>query len=97
MKNQSWRDKAKPHIRALDRAAEAARDPGPGASNRPGFDLGGAVGDVKPDDDPPRGARRDASDRQREASDSHIKVEGEANRRTGKSAVAGVLNWLRGK
>lgn len=26
----------------------AARDPRPGAKNRPGFDLGGAVGDEKP-------------------------------------------------
>lgn len=26
----------------------AARDPRPGATNRPGFDLGGAVGEEKP-------------------------------------------------
>ncbi len=30
------------------RKAVAARDPEPGAKNRPGFDLGGAVGDAKP-------------------------------------------------
>jgi hypothetical protein len=34
--------------RRSDRAAIAARDPAPRAVNRPGFDLGGAVGDAKP-------------------------------------------------
>lgn len=48
MKKKS-RSQAKSNPRPRSsRAARAARDPGQRAGNRPGFDLGGAVGDAKP-------------------------------------------------
>ncbi len=43
------RRRAQPKVPAVHPDPEvAAREPGPGARNRPGFDLGGAVGDDKP-------------------------------------------------
>jgi hypothetical protein len=44
-----------PRAAKADRAAVAARDPAPGSRNRPGFDLGGAVGDAKPERRNPMG------------------------------------------
>jgi len=92
MTKQSRRDGSKPEVRteAPDRATAAARDPGSGAKNRPGFDLGGAVGNAKPDDkDHARNSTMQGKD----------VVKKEAIRATGKvrSAVAGVRNWLRRK
>lgn len=48
MNKKSRSQAKKPPRRGSGRAATAARDPDQRASNRPGFDLGGAVGDTKP-------------------------------------------------
>lgn len=69
-----------------DRAAAAARDPGPGSKNRPGFDLGGAIGESDPRNSPPH--NQDAVE--------HESSNAGTRKTTGKSAVAGVRNWLRG-
>jgi hypothetical protein len=50
MKEKTSRGRGqKARIKKSSRAKVAARDPAPGSKNRPGFDLGGAVGDAKPD------------------------------------------------
>ncbi len=85
-KSLRYRNKPKGRIKKPDPATDAARDPQPGATNRPGFDLGGAVGDAKPDDKSPTLQARDT-------------VRGKPARATSamRSAVGGVRNWLRGK
>jgi uncharacterized protein YjbJ (UPF0337 family) len=107
MSRKSRRDHSNSKIRKAepDRATAAARDPAPGARNRPGFDLGGAVGDVKPDDR----NQTEASAVQaksvvtarhgKETGASECEAETRAEKARGKmrSAVAGVRNWLRGR
>ena len=91
MKKKSLRDRNKPKGgKKPDRATVAARDPQPGARNRPGFDLGGTVGDAKPDD------KRSVKSPTVPARDA---LSGKSARATGgmRSALAGVRNWLRGK
>ena len=89
MKKKRDRNKPKGGKKAK-RATVAARDPRAGARNRPGFDLGGAVGDAKPDD------KRSVKRPTEPARDA---VSGKPAKATGamRSAVAGVRNWLRGK
>ena len=95
----------RPSSRGRRNPDQAARDPGPGASNRPGFDLDGAVGDAKPDDSDqtksftvptPEVVKQAASkvtDGVRHA-ESKRKAGGTGK---SKSAVAGVRDWLRNK
>jgi hypothetical protein len=104
-RSQQNHSKSESQTMQTDRAAIAARDPGPGAKNRPGFDLGGAVGDAKPDDksriENSTVQAQDAVEEQasRLTSGSQSKAEGKIDRKPGKmrSAVAGVKNWLRRK
>ena len=82
-------DRSKPEVRteAPDRGTVAARDPGSGAKNRPGFDLGGAVGDAKPDyKDHVRNSTMQGQDAVKKGATGKVR-----------SAVAGVRNWLRRK
>ena len=91
MNKKSSRDRNKPKDgKNAKRATVAARDPRAGARNRPGFDLGGAVGDARPDD------KRSVKSPTEPARDA---VSGKPAKATGamRSAVAGVRNWLRGK
>lgn len=71
-------------------ATVAARDPKPGAVNRPGFDLGGATGDAKPNDK--NSAKRSTAKAHDVATDTLDRMSGKV-----RSAFAGVRNWLRGK
>ncbi|WP_291862302.1 hypothetical protein [Bradyrhizobium sp.] len=89
MTKQPRQPSGKPKVRteAPDRAAAAARDPDSGAKNRPGFDLGGAVGDAKPDQ---RDHARNSTIQGRDA--AGIRATGKVQ-----SAIAGVKNWLRRK
>jgi uncharacterized protein YjbJ (UPF0337 family) len=99
------RNKPKGQTAKPDRAAAVARDPAPGATNRPGFDLGGAVGDAKPDHKHRiERAPVQAQDAVKEgagkvAGDARLEAEGRPRKAAGKmrSAVAGVRNWLRGR
>jgi hypothetical protein len=81
-------NKSKGRPRQPDRAAVAARDPGPGSKNRPGFDLGGATGESDP-----RNPTAQVQDAVEGASRNTVR----GHKATGKmkSAVAGVRNWLR--
>ena len=58
-KPSQYRNKPKGRIKKPDPATEAARDPQHRATNRAGFDLGGAVGDAKPDEQSPTLQARD--------------------------------------
>ncbi len=82
------------------RAAVAARDPKPGATNRPGFDLGGAVSDAKPEHRTKREPERsqDIVKPGQMTGDAQPEAERKPHKASKKrSAVAGVRNWLRGK
>jgi hypothetical protein len=72
----------------------AARDPEQGARNRPGFDLGGAVGDAKPRDH----SRADSSRVSKATGDLRNPAKsGSGRARKTKSAVAGARDWIRRK
>ena len=79
-----------------NRATVAARDPKPGAVNRPGFDLGGATGEAKPDDE---NHIQSSTMRGHDAVNDKARKPAGADRVAAKmqSAVAGVRNWLRRK
>ena len=105
MNEGSVRDRDHRQAQIKKPARVAARDPALGAKNRPGFDLGGAVGDAKPDDknrtnsstEQARSARK--KEARNVAGDARIKAKGKADYAAGRvrSAVTGVRNWLRGK
>lgn len=82
----------------------AARDPKPGARNRPGFDLGGATGDAKPDSQQRINSTVQPQDSlkkegEKAPGDAQFKAKDKVYNATGKvrSAVAGVRNWLRNR
>ena len=95
-------------ISKSERARVAARDPEPKAKNRPGFDLGGAVGDAKPDDkNRVKKSTMQSQDAVKKKAGralgvAKIETQGRTSNAPDKkgkvrSAVAGVRNWLRGK
>lgn len=96
MSEKSGQDhnKSKGQPKQRDRATVAARDPKPGAVNRPGFDLGGATGESKLDD---KNHIQSATMRVHDAVNDKPRKAAGANRVTAKmqSAVAGIRNWLR--
>lgn len=80
------------------RAAVAARDPEPGAKNRPGFDLGGMVGDANRSVDlSVTGASQEIVNAGQigDARPGGERVPHKASKR--RSAVAGVRNRLQGQ
>ncbi len=100
-KSSRNRNRSKDQQGNIDRAVVAARDSKPGAINRPGFDLGGATGDAKPDNKTriKHSTVKGKGDVKEEAGRVIGDPRSGADKVTGKmrSAVAGVRNWLRRK